>query len=102
MCLKDECVSGVGGALGRAIENGVGVPAMSSTKIAHLSFTVPTRVICGNLVLACVFAGRGLASFETSFLGSSASEGVFEKRGALTVDYVPYYNLSVSQLLEKT
>ena len=31
------------------------VPAMSSTRMAHLSLTLPTRVICGVTMLGCLF-----------------------------------------------
>ena len=34
-------------------------PAMSSTRMAHLSFTFPTRVICSDFVLALAFRDEG-------------------------------------------
>lgn len=45
----------LGGGLGRGEMGGGCEPAMSSTRMAHLSFTFPTRVICGNLVSALPF-----------------------------------------------
>ena len=77
---------------------------MSSTRIAHLSFTFPTRVICCMIMLA--WSIRDVIRLQThlrdlvpSTLRISTMH--LELGGGLTADYAPYYNHSVSMLIEK-
>lgn len=51
------CVWWIESAWGKDFRCGRCVPAISSTRMAHLSLTLPTRVICGVAMLASSFQG---------------------------------------------
>ena len=73
--------------------------------MAHLSLTLPTRVICGETMLASPLRNENrLVPYLRDLVSKSLSIRIASIRqgGGLTVCYAPYYNHIVNLLLTQT